>query len=252
MTDSFSDYIDKNMDKIVSNKAHIKDKSSKKPKSITVVNVEFIESVDTILKEKTEKLLIPVGALRRKINENNIPDCLEYLTTGSMKIIALALGLPGAIKVNETCKKIEHQYHEKLKIIIRFVKQASLIYSLFWYTNTKEYNNCLSKILKINGHKLSPDGLVNVKTNKIIECVDERSLINKISEIIDVQLSTKTSDRNDEYSNIIRNKYKQQHKPEVSKTNSKTNSKSSLQSKSKTTKKNIKKQVNDKEESDSE
>lgn len=254
MTDSFSDYIDKNMDKIVSNKAHVKDKSNKKPKSISVVNLEFIETVDNIIKEKTERLLIPVGALRRKIDENNLPDCLEYLTLGNMQVIALALGLPGAIKVSETCKKIEHQYHEKLKIIIRHIKQPSLIYSLFWYTNTREYNNCISKLLKLNGHKISPDGLVNVKTNKIIECIDEKALINTISDLINVSLSTKFTDRSDEYSNMIKSKYKQQHKPESVKTNTKSVNKSTNKSsnKSKLTKKTTKKTLSSKGESDSE
>jgi len=245
MGDQFGEYIDKNLDKIVKGKAHIKDKKSKKAKYVSVVNSEYIKLANEKIKQQTDKYLIAVGALRRTFTEETIPDCLEYLTTSSMKIVALSLGLPGAIKISDTCKKIEYDHHDNLKIIIRYIPQASYFGSLYWYTNTKEYNKNMNKLLKQHDYKLTTEGLVNTKTNKYVECSSESQLIGEISKILGIPISTKLIDRTDEYIELVKSKYKQIHKDEISKS---TKNKRSI-STAKTTK--TKTKVESESESDS-
>jgi hypothetical protein len=233
MSESLTDYIDKNIDKIVSGKAHIKDKKPKKAKYVSVVNTEYIKLANEKIRNQTEKFLYPVGALRRTFTEENIPDSLEYLTTSSMKVIALALGLPGAIKISDTCKKIEYDHHDNLKIIIRYVPQVSYINSLFWYTNSKEYNKTMNKLLKPHNYKLTVEGLINTKTNKVVECTTEQNITIELSKILGVPISNKVTDRTDEYIELVRSKYKQVHKDELVK-QTKSTKKTTTKTKSKT------------------
>jgi hypothetical protein len=250
MGDQFGEYIDKKLDKIVKGKAHIKDKKPKKAKYVSVVNSEYIKLANEKIKQQTDKYLISVGALRRTFTDESIPDCLEYLTTSSMKIVALSLGLPGAIKISDTCKKIEYDHHDNLKIIIRYVPQASYFGSLYWYTNTKEYNKNMNKLLKQHDYKLTTEGLVNTKTDKYVECSSETQIIGELSKILGINISTKVTDRSDEYIEIVKSKYKQIHKDEISKTTKSKRSTSTNTTKSTRTKSRTK--IGTKVESESE
>jgi hypothetical protein len=194
-----------------------KPKKDKNNNSQTVIDANFIKTVNQTLLDKTSNYLIPVGVIRRGLDEDIIPTELEYLTTKPMNLIATALMLPNSINLKPDLEKISYKYQDELTITIRLATSDTIINQTFWYTNTKTYNNKLVKLLKNHKFILTSNSLVNETNGEKVISSSEVALCKNISTIIGVKVDPQQTKRTADYAEIIETNYKIAHKDNISK-----------------------------------